>query len=192
MSQAQVQFQRADRLYHLAIKAFFVFAGVMLILIAFQVAHLQSDFSRGQSATIAQRDKDTQAARDRLQKALEETQHQQIVTQNYIRCIASVLLKPVSERSQEDFDRCGIPGVTDPSKIGQPDTNQGSTAPNQQSPAITPSSTPSATAPTTQSTQPKSNQPVAAGSPPDGVTSGGTGFLDKLPLVGGAFKAIGL
>lgn len=190
MSTAEANFKRADRLYHGAIKVAIVFGVVMLCVIAYQVAHLQGDFTRQQSAADSQRDEDTAAARKRLQAALDETNRQQVVTQNYIRCVASVLLKPVSERSESDFDACGIPGVTDPSKFGQPDTNQGVTAPNQQSPAITPQ----ATQPQSQSTQPTTNQPVAGGSPPDDndTPEDDRSALGRLPLVGGLLNAIGL
>lgn len=189
MSTAERQFQRADRLYHMAIRVFFVFAFIMLCVIIYQVAHLQGDFSSAQTAELKRQETAREESRARLNKALEETNRQQVVTQNYIRCVASVLLKPVEQRSMSDFDNCGIPGVTDPSQIGQPDTNQGVTAPNQQSPAITPQ----ATQPQPQSTQPTTSQPVAGGSPPDdNDTPDDRSALGRLPLVGGLLNAIGL
>lgn len=193
MTHAQASFKRADRLYHGAIKFFFVFAFIMLCVIAFQVANLSGNFTKSQEQEVAQRDEDTAAARGRLEKALEETQRQQVVTQNYVRCVASILLKPEKDRSVADFDACGIPGVTDPDNLGQPNTNQGVTAPNQQSPAITPS-TP---APSTQSTQPTQQQPVAGGSPPDDNDVTPTpeedrSALGRLPVVGDLLNAIGL
>lgn len=187
MTRAEVSFKRADRLYHGAVKVFFVFAFLMLIVIVYQVANLQGDFSNAQTAELKRQEQARVDSRERLNKALAETNRQQIVTQNYIRCVASVLLKPVQERSMQDFDNCGIPGVTDPSKLGQPDTNQGSSAPNQQSPAVVPT-TP---APTTQSTQPSQQQPIAGGSPPDDDADDRSA-LGKLPLVGGLLNAIGL
>ncbi len=90
-----------------------------------------------------------------------------------------------------DFDSCGIPGVTDPEQLGQPNTNQGVTAPNQQSPAITPP----ATQPQPQSTQPTTSQPIAGGSPPDDDTptpADDRSALGRLPLVGGLLDRIGL
>lgn len=185
MTHAQASFKRADRLYHGAVKFFFVFAFIMLCVIAFQVADLRGNFTESREQETAQRDEDTAAARERLNKALEETQRQQVVTQNYVRCIASILLKPVDERRVEDFNACGIPGVTDPSRLGQPDTNQGATAPNQQSPAITPQ-----TQPNSPSSQPN-NQPTTSGAPPDPEPDDRS-TLGKLPVVGGLFEAIGL
>jgi len=189
MSQAELNFKRADRLYHGAIKVFFAFIFIMLIVIAYQVAHLQGDFSNAQTAELKRQEQARVESRERLDKALAETNRQQIVTQNYIRCVASVLLKPVQDLSMEDFDNCGIPGVTDPEDLGQPNTNQGVTAPNQQSPAIV--------TPNTQSAQPTTNQPVAGGSPPDDNDAVPTpeddrSALGRLPLVGGLLNAIGL
>ncbi len=189
MSTAELKFKQADRLYHTAIKVFFVFTFIMLIVIVYQVAHLQGDFSNAQTAELKRQEQARVESRARLDKALEETNRQQVVTQNYIRCVASVLLKPVEQRSMQDFDNCGIPGVTDPANLGQPNTNQGATAPNQQSPAIV--------TPNTQSSQPTTSQPVAGGSPPDDNDAAPTpeddrSALGRLPLVGGLFDAIGL
>lgn len=180
MTKAQVSFQRADRLYHLAIKAFFIFVVIMLGLIVYQVAHLQGDFTRQQNEAADQRDEDTAAARKRLEDALAETNRQQIVTQNYIRCVASVLLKPVEQRSEADFDACGIPGVTDPSKLGQPTTNERSST-------TTPPTSPQAINPPQQPTQPNPTPPTTSGPPPDDRSP-----LGRLPLVGGLLDAIGL
>lgn len=187
MTRAEVSFKRADRLYHSAIRVFFVFAFIMLIVIVYQVAHLQGDFTSAQTAELKRQEQARVDSRERLDKALEETNKQQVVTQNYIRCVASVLLKPVEQRSMSDFDNCGIPGVTDPKNLGQPNTNQGSTAPNQQTPAVIPQVTPAPTQPN----QPAPSEPVAGGSPPDDDADDRSA-LGRLPLVGGLFDAIGL
>lgn len=181
MSTAEVKFKRADRLYHLSIRVFLVFAFVMLIAIFYQVAHLQGDFSSAQTAELKRQEQARVDSRKRLDKALSETQKQQVVTQQYIRCVAGLLLLPQEQRSAEKLDACGLPGVTDPSQLGQLSTTQGATAP-------------AATTPTTKSTQPASNQPVAAGSPPDdnAATQDDQSALGRLPLVGGLLNAIGL
>lgn len=187
MSQAELNFKRADRLYHGAIKVFFAFIFIMLIVIAYQVAHLQGDFSSAQTAELKRQEQARVESRQRLDKALAETQRQQVVTQNYIHCVASVLLKPVQERSMQDFDDCGIPGVTDPSQLGQPTTNEGAVR-------QTPETIMGAPAPNTQSAQPTNNQPVAGGSPPDDndTPEDDRSALGRLPLVGGLLDAIGL
>lgn len=190
MSTAEAKFKRADRLYHWSIKAFFIFAAIMLMLIAFQVAHLQNDFSRERSAALAQREKASKEAQKRLQKALDETQKQQVVTEMYVRCIASLLLLPQDERTAEKLDACGIPGITDPQQLGQSGVSYNSNSSSSQPDT---GNAPAATAPTTQSTQSKPKQPVAAGAPPDNLKPSGTqSFLDRLPGVGRAFHAIGL
>lgn len=190
MSTAQANFKRADKLYHLSVKVFFVFVFIMLIAIAYQVAHLQGDFSDAQTAELKRQEQARVESRQRLDKALAETQKQQIVTQQYIRCVATVLLKPVSERTEADFDACGISGVTDPKYIGQSQSNQNAVR-------QTPETIMSTPAPSTQSTQPTANQPVAGGSPPDDNDAAPTpeddrSALGRLPLIGGLFDAIGL
>lgn len=183
MTRAEASFNRANRLYRASVKVFFAFAFVMLCVIAFEVTDLRVNFTESQRQETARRDEDTAAARKRLEKALLETQRQQIVTQNYIRCVAVISLLPIEQRSAEQLDACGIPGVTDPRKLGQPATSQGSTAPNQQTPAIPPTSS--------QPTRLNPSQPIAAGSPPDDEPDDRSA-LGKLPVVGGFFNAIGL
>lgn len=190
MSQAETNFKRADKFYHLSVRVFFIFMALMLVLIVFQVANLQGDFSSAQTAELKRQEQARVESRQRLDKALAETQRQQIVTQNYIRCVASVLLKPVAERSMEDFDNCGIPGVTNPNDLGQPQNNQSAVRQTPETIMGTP-------APTTQSTQPTANQPIAGGSPPDDNDAAPTpeddrSALGRLPLVGGLLDAIGL
>jgi E3 ubiquitin-protein ligase DOA10 len=79
MTKAKANFQRADQLYRSSVRLFYVFALIMLVVIAYQVAHLQNDFTNQQSQAINQRDKDTAAARKRLEDALIETKNQQVV-----------------------------------------------------------------------------------------------------------------
>jgi hypothetical protein len=184
MTKAKANFQRADQLYRSSVRLFYVFALIMLVVIAYQVAHLQNDFTNQQSQAINQRDKDTAAARKRLEDALIETKNQQVVTQQYIRCIASVLLKPINQRTQADFDACGIPGVTDPKQAGkQPTTGSSSTTPAPVAPMPT--------KPSSQSTQ---NPPVATAPPPDNSrkTSTAPTLLERMPNIGGLFHALGL
>lgn len=187
---ARHKFNRADRLYHITIKMFVVFVVIMLSVIAFEVALLQSDLRRQESNLITRRDEDTSAARARLEAALKETQQQQIVTQNYIRCIGSVLLKPIPERTSADFDACGIPGVTDPSRLGQDATNQGENAPNQQSPSVIPQNrnTPQTMTPAApeRASAPDSEEPVISGPPPDEPEEPvDEGIIpDAIPLIG--------
>lgn len=186
MSTAEVRFKRADRLYHWSWKAFFIFAAIMLTVIVYQVAHLQGDFTNAQTAELKRQEQSREDARKRLDKALVETQKQQVITQNYVRCVATLLLLPQEQRTSEKLDACGIPGVTDPDQLGQTHTEQSATVQSDES------TTPPATAPSTQSTEAKPNQPVAAGSPPDNLKPSNQSFLDKLPVVGGFFDAIGL
>lgn len=191
---AQARFNRADKLYHYALRAFFAFAAIMLVVIVYQVAHLQSDFTRQQNTAAAQRDEDTVAARQRLEGALKETQEQQIVTQNYIRCVASVLLKPVATRTEADFDNCGIPGVTDPSQLGQPRTNASATVPQSSSGGGVTNSSPAPVAvlpaPQAQTITPTPTQETTSGAPPPDDDERST--LGRLPLVGGLLDNLGL
>lgn len=185
MSDAQLRFKRADRLYHGAVRLGLLFGLIMLFVLVWQVANLQGDFSSAQTAELKRQEVAREESRKRLDKALAETNRQQVVTQNYIRCVASVLLQPIAERTESDFDACGIPGVTDPAKLGQPNTNQGTTAPNQQTPAVTPQ----AITPTAPSAAEPNNQPTTSGPPPD---DDDRSVLGRLPLVGGLLDGIGL
>jgi hypothetical protein len=181
MSTAEAKFRRADRMYHIALKAFFVFAAIMLTIIAYQVAHLQGDFSSAQTAELKRQEQSRTDAQKRLSKALEETQHQQLVTQNYIRCMALVSLKPVEQRSAADYDACGIPGITDPDKLGRTDSSQTSSA--TKTGIITPN---------TKSTASKHKQPAMVCSPIDNNNSANDrSIFGRLPFIGGLFRAIG-
>lgn len=180
MTRAEVSFKRADRLYHGAVKLFFIFAFVMLIIIIWQVAKLQGDFTSAQTAELRRQETSREDARKRLDKALAETQKQQIVTQNYIRCVAVISLLPIEQRSAKMLDECGIPGVTDPAKLGQPQ-------PNQSAAATQPAPVQSTPAPQ-QPEQPAQTRTPAAGAPPDDNRSP----AGKLPIIGGLLDAIGL
>lgn len=183
MTRAEMRFKRADRLYRAAVRMFFGFSFVMLIVIIAQVATLQTDFARAQTAELKRQEVARQESRKRLDRALAETNKQQVVTQNYIRCVAVISLLPIEQRSAKMLDECGIPGVTDPDKLGQPSANR--------APAATPNPSP-------QSSNPTANQPVATGAPPDDKgASGDTPAaeptpLGKLPFIGGFFDSIGL
>lgn len=152
MTKAEASYNRANRLYHASVKVFFAFAFIMLCVIAFEVTDLRGNFTESRDEAALQRDQDTAAARKRLEKALAETQRQQIVTQNYIRCVAVISLLPIEQRSAEQLDKCGIPGVTDPRKLGQVNPSQSSTPSSQPSAAITPQNQPSNSASTGTST----------------------------------------
>ena len=177
MTKAEVRFKRADRLYHTAVKVFFGFAFVMLVVIVSQVAALSGDFAKAQTDELKRQEVAREEARKRLDRALNETQKQQVVTQNYIRCVAVISLLPVEQRSAKMLDDCGVPGVTDPSELGQPHTTQDSA----------PTAVESTPAPQQPEQSARSSTP-AAGAPPDDNRSP----AGRLPIVGGLLDAIGL
>jgi hypothetical protein len=198
MTKAEIRFHRADKLYRGAVRMFFGFAFVMLAVVVVQMATLQSDFANAQTAELKRQEAARVESRARLNKALEETNKQQVVTQNYVRCVASLLLVPVPERSAEKLDACGIPGVTDPENIGNQSTTQNNPVTQQQQyTAPTPYQQPVAT-------KPAPNEPATSGGAPpessggegsggnDGNNDGSQTILDRLPLIGGLLRAIGL
>lgn len=179
MTKAEVSFNRADQLYHNSVRVFFAFAFIMLIVIIVQVATLQGDFAKAQTAELKRqevaREEAREESRKRLDRALAETEAQELVTQNYIRCVAVISLLPIEQRTAKMLDDCGIPGVTDPSELGNPNPNQA----------------PRATQSSPQSVQPAPNEPVAAGAPPDDETPARTNSrspLSRLPFVGRFFE----
>lgn len=99
-------------------------------------------------------------------------------TQRYVRCIANVLMKPLKERTEADFDACGLGGTTN-TKVETQQSTPPQAKVSQQPPAVqqipeTPTPQP---VPEPETVEPEPQQPQG---------------LRSIPLVDGLLKTIGL
>lgn len=103
-------------------------------------------------------------------------------TQQYVRCIANVLMKPLRDRTEADFDACGLSGTTNTGS----DTQQQVVIPQQ---TETQQQAPPAQIPETSTPQPVPEPEVVEPEPTPEEKSQG---LRTIPLVDGLLKTIGL
>ncbi len=177
---ARANFKKKDRRYHVLLNLFLAYALILLTFVAIQTLVTQTTIARNQKSNAA-------ASEERFRRYTEDNAVQHQKTQQYIRCIAQVLLLPIEQRTDANFDDCSTNGVYDGKSSGstsQPTTGSQPTAPA----AIPPQNQP-----VSQTTP--SSQPVAAGSPPDDTPTAANdtrSALGNLPLIGGLLNALGL
>lgn len=176
LDEAKADFKKKNKRYHTLLNLFLAYAIILLTFVAIQTLVTQTTIARNQKSNAA-------ASEERFRRYTEDNAVQHQKTQQYIRCIAQVLLLPIEQRTDKSFDSCSTSGVYDGKSSGstsQPTSGSQPTAvppQNQPMPQTTPSS-----------------QPVAAGSPPDDTPTPANdrSALGRLPLVGGLLNALGL
>lgn len=178
LEEAKADFKKKDKRYHVLLNVFFGYVVVLLTFVAIQTLVTQTTIARNQRINAA-------ASEERFKRYTEDNAVQHQKTQQYIRCIAQVLLLPIEQRTDDNFDNCSTSGVYDGKSSGS--TSQPTTG-SQPVTATPPQNQP---IPTTQP------QPVAAGSPPDDTPTpakpvDGRSALGRLPFIGGLLNAIGL
>lgn len=178
LENAQADFDKKDKRLRVGLGIFITYVVLLLSFVAVETLITQTTIRDNQAANA-------KASEERFKRYTEDNAVQHQKTQQYIRCIAQVLLLPLDQRTDEAFDKCSQDGIYNGKSSGS--TSQPTTG-----------SQPAATAPaqpTPQSSQPTpTSEPVAGGSPPDDDADqpDDRSALGKLPLVGGFFNAIGL
>lgn len=101
LEEAQRDLDVKDRRFKIGAAVFIVYAIAMLTVLAVQTFIIQQTIAENQK-------KNAEASEQRFDRYTQANERQHQLTQEYIRCIASALLVPVSEREEGAFDRCGI------------------------------------------------------------------------------------
>lgn len=99
LEQAQNKFDRSDSLYKKAKAVFIIFITVSLIVVVVQLVRVQNTIARNQTVNSA-------ASVERFDNYNKENARQHRITQQYIKCIATVLLQPIDQRTTAIFDSC--------------------------------------------------------------------------------------
>lgn len=150
---ARADFKKKDKRYHVLLNLFLAYAIILLTFVAIQTLVTQTTIARNQKTNAA-------ASEERFKRYTEDNAVQHQKTQQYIRCIAQVLLQPIEARTDAAFDDCGTSGLYDGKSSGSTSQPTSGSQPTSQTPVATPPQ--QQPLPTTQP-----SQPVAAGSPPD-------------------------
>lgn len=171
---ARADFKKKDRRYHIGLTIFLSYIFILLTFVAIQTLITQS--------TIAHNQRDNAAASEqRFKRYTDDNAKQHKQTQQYILCIAQVLLLPIDQRTNESFDNCSVTGDYQGRKTSvAPESN--SVTIIEQPPVVV------LNQPTTVPTP----EPTTSGAPPDDEPEQPTTFLQGLPLVGGLFRTLGL
>lgn len=119
---AQRKLERAEGLLRKSKIIFILFLVMAACVIAYQLYAIQRNQLISQHQADEERDEATKEARERLNKALAENERLHRVTQEYIKCIATVLLLPIPQREPEDFERCSVPVREENAIPGVPST----------------------------------------------------------------------
>jgi len=143
LERAQRRLARADTYVRLTKGAFAVYMVLVTALLAFQLYDVQ----RGQAEQL-------RTAQESLEKSIADNAKQHERTQEYIRCVASTLLVPLAQRSEQVFDRCGI-------KADAPSAGTSASPTAQTAPTPTPPTTTKSSPPQTTSTPPEPEVPAA-------------------------------
>lgn len=150
---AEKKLNRADKMLKYSIVIFFIYMVAALTLLIYQGFVNQANDTARDKAAQAARDEDTKNARDRLNEALKENARQHTITQQKIQCVAKVLLTPISERRDSDFEACGIPDLKQTSVNRSRTNNNAKTNETPSSQAVLPA----------QPKNPSPQQPVPTG-----------------------------
>lgn len=176
INKAEQRLARAEKAVRIGKYVFFGYLFVVTAVIAIQQYQLQ----QGQAAAYKQ-------AQDSLARSLADSQAQQKKTQDYIKCVASALLIPLSQRDSEVFDKCGI-DTTKPITSATPVSTAAPVTPSR---TTTPES-PSNQQPTTSA--PPDPSPTqgsgSTGSETDDQPAGLVNTLLEVPLLGPILKAL--
>ncbi len=136
--------ERTDQVIKYSIMGAVALIVIALIVIIFQLVRIQQTI---ESNLVISR---AQAAENHKK------------TQQYVRCVAETLLKPISQRNKDAFDKCGIPtNATD----GKVETNAGSSGGN--STVFLPQGEPLTYLPSSPNTATPSNPTVTTSDPPE-------------------------
>jgi hypothetical protein len=153
--------ERADRVikYSLISMVFVVIATLLVIIV--QLVNIQNSI---QESLVESR-----------RNAAENHQR----TQEYVKCIAVTLLKPLAQREAADFENCAN-GTIDP-KTGAFIPNEDNSTAQQQNSKIQVGGSPPAAAPPTEPETPPSNPPTTSAPPtPDPVETPEPTVIDRL------------
>lgn len=98
---ALIKQNRAEKMLRGLVLVFFLYMMAVGTFSAIYTYRTQSAIAKNQAINA-------KASEDRFKRYTEENARQHQLTQQYVKCIATVLLKPVGQRTQEDFNACGV------------------------------------------------------------------------------------
>ena len=113
IEKAQLDFEKKDRRFRIGLGVMAGYALILLTILAVQTFIIQSQIAENQKKNVA-------ASEERFRRYTEDNAVQHKLTQDFIRCIASALLVPVSLREESSFDQCGIEAKNNPSVSNAP------------------------------------------------------------------------
>lgn len=99
LEKAQNKFDRSDRLYQRAKSVLVGFVIITLMVVVSQLIRVQNTIARNQEINSA-------ASVQRFENYNKENARQHEVTRQYVKCIATVLLEPINQRTNVIFDSC--------------------------------------------------------------------------------------
>lgn len=180
LEEAQRTYDKSNKLLRIGVITFLIYVGVLLTTAVVTNFLVYNTIAANQNTNA-------QGSADRFARYTKENEDLHRQTQQYVRCIAQVLLLPIDQRTNTAFDSCSVTGTYNGKSSGstsEPTTNNNGASSNVVKTDTGTKTTPAVVSPPS-STNPPITQPTPT-APPD------PSFLDKLPLIGGAFKALGL
>lgn len=115
LESAKTNFNRADKLLKIALIILASYAVILLTFVTAESLITQNTIAKNQKIN-------SQASNDRFVKYEAENSRQQLITQQYVQCVATTLVIPIDQRDPNQFNNCSKT-AQEQNKAGKPSTS---------------------------------------------------------------------